>query len=240
MSETPVIQNPVIQPQTSVVAPNVSTSIGGWLLIALIVFLVIAIIVVVALNWNNFLDVKQSLPNYHIVTDNKYVNLINFTLPQAPQNTPLDVKLFDGTPNPVWQSYVYLTDTSNGFSIWELENVPATSFNAPIPGKTFVRLINTIFNVETPGGAANPPINSGYITGGLLNYNGGQYSALTPIGTLSNAFTFTYTNLNNNEFTLEFEGFFLTTDQIPNYITYTKDTKFKPLTFKLLPTTVSN
>lgn len=220
-----------------------SNSIGWYIFIGLILFFVVAIVVVVALNWNNFLDVKQSLPNYHIVypVGNKYLNLINFTdPPEAPQNTMLNIKLSDGTPNPVWTPYVYLTTNSNGFSIWELENVTATSFNSPLPAnKSLVRLINTVFNVETPGAAANPPINRGYITGILLNYHGGQYKALTPSGTLTNAITFTYTNLNNNEFTLDFMGFFLTTDEIPNYITYTNDTKFKPMVFKLLPVTTT-
>jgi hypothetical protein len=223
------------------VPPQEGSSIGWYIFIGLIVFFVIAIIVIVALNWNNLLDVKKSLPNYHIVysAGNKYLNLINYTTPQAPENTLFNIKLNDGTPNPVWTPYLYLTDNSNGFSIWELENVTSTGFDDLLPtNKSRVRLINTVFNEETPGAEANPPINQGYITGILFNYNGGQYRALTSSGTLTNAITFTYTNLNNNEFTLDFMGFFLTAEEIPNYVTYTNDTKFKPMIFKLLPTTV--
>lgn len=214
------------------------SNISYYLLIGLVVLFIIAIIVIVALNWGNILDVKKSLPNFHIYypAGNKYLNLINYAPPIAPENTQLSIKLNDGTPNPVWTSYLYMTDNTNGFSIWELDELAPTSFDTPLPAnQSHVRLINTIYKTETPGGGSTPPINLGYVTGILFNYNGGQYAALTPTGTLTNATTFTYTNLNNNEFTLEINGFFLTTDQIPNHVTYTKDTKYKPMIFKLLP-----
>jgi hypothetical protein len=223
-------------------------SVGGWLTIFLFFLFIAAIITLIALNHNNAIDVKNSIPSYNIFypAGNTYVTTINMAPLQAHQNITFPIHLPDNTPNPFWMPYVNLSDnTHNGVGLWSVITVAPTSFMATLmPNQSYVKLYNTVYGTQTLGGQTTPPSNLGYVTRSFVMGVPGEM--LVPTGSSAGTSTspaaliFIYTDLGNNEFTLQLPPnnanvtLFVTAVAMPGYLTLTSNTTTTAL-LKLVP-----
>lgn len=176
-----------------------------WIGIAVFVLFIIAFIIVyVVINRNNTLDIVKSVPNYNIYypKTQQYLNIINVIPPQT-ANIPTTGTISSGgdqnTPSLFWLPRVAVTANTDGMSLWEIIPLGTTSFDANTGGTGApynVNIVNTIYQNQSPLVLGKQ---QGYVTAQGVAPSPVDYA---PNGIPSDATTFIYTPMPNNQFTL--------------------------------------